>query len=197
MVYNFQKYWVFGLDPGRSFYGTQQNRFFFLAPEDGNRSSFRNVVFPLVCFLIPGRWIESENSIFLNKRNVNFTDRNNPLFDIIYKNLPLITYWIIPPPFTSSLHNPTSSSPFTLKHKLPIYLSHNSVDYQPADKFFRKRTTTRNNKIDHIMRLHETTPSLQYKFIEAETCPTITQRNHTPANTTSEHYFRKPLNTIN
>jgi hypothetical protein len=22
-------------------------------------------VFPLVCFLIPGRWIESENSIFL------------------------------------------------------------------------------------------------------------------------------------
>jgi hypothetical protein len=35
------------------------------APEDGNRSSFRNVVFPLVCFLIPGRWIQSENSIFL------------------------------------------------------------------------------------------------------------------------------------
>jgi hypothetical protein len=32
-----------------SFQGTQQNRF-FPSPEDGNRSSFRNVVFFLVCF---------------------------------------------------------------------------------------------------------------------------------------------------
>jgi hypothetical protein len=34
-------------------------------PEDGNRSSFRNVVLFLSLFFIPGRWIESENPISL------------------------------------------------------------------------------------------------------------------------------------
>jgi hypothetical protein len=38
---------------------------FFPSPEDGNRSSFRNVVFFLSLFLIPGRWIKSKNPISL------------------------------------------------------------------------------------------------------------------------------------
>jgi hypothetical protein len=36
-------------------------------------SSFRNGLFPLVCFLIPGRWIESENSIFLKGARMSRT----------------------------------------------------------------------------------------------------------------------------
>jgi hypothetical protein len=75
---NLHRYWVFGLYPS-SWYSkqtkekhdvslrkrrTQQNRF-FPSPENGNRSTFRNVVFFLSLFLIPGRWIESENPISL------------------------------------------------------------------------------------------------------------------------------------
>jgi hypothetical protein len=58
MVYNFQKYWIEAtLSKGPNRIG------FFPSPEDGNRSSFRNVVFLLSLFLIPGRWIRSENPI--------------------------------------------------------------------------------------------------------------------------------------
>jgi hypothetical protein len=40
-----------------SFEGTQQNRG-FPAPEDGNRCSFRNVVFPLVCLFFNTRTMD-------------------------------------------------------------------------------------------------------------------------------------------